>query len=219
MSRNFDGVIGTDNISLGDIDTAECLRDDTWTVLAFFRVEETEGDDRSIMSKGQDWDTNSQYWWYIKSATAPTGLRFSMNDYAIKTTSGDVIQPDTWYMAAVTNDGLNQADSVNQYVCSMAGTVLDTSSSAHAGDNATLTEATRIGTSGSLIKDVIDGDIAYVSYFTVEFTQQQVLEYLHQPARVAARNRANCEYFLPLNGSSPEVDWSGQGKASAASPR
>jgi hypothetical protein len=207
MSRNFSG--SSQYITLGDLSSARFLQMSTWTFLCFFRYE-SSGDENCFISKYVDSPVTAKHAFFrTKKETAPVHIEIYILDSKVLTTTA-TYSTDTWYFFAITNDGTGGTNGVSVYVYSMDGQVVTNENADHAGDPSDLTAALIIAARGPN-RDHADGDLAYLAYFTEEFTQAEVKGYFRNPYQVTAQKRSNCVFFLPLNGSSPEVDLSGNG--------
>lgn len=200
MSRNFNDN-AADYINLGDISTARFIGTTEFSFLVFFRVENTAGDDRVILGK------ENRFVLRIDQGAASQELQVRVEGSVI-IEGGSNVALDTWYLGAVTNDGTSSATGMLEYLLTMDGTVLD---NAISGDNNLIshTEAIHLGVRAGV--DPMDGDIAYAAYFDFELSLAQIKAYLWNPIMFTAQYNANCEFFLPLKGASPEPDWSGNG--------
>lgn len=212
MSRNFTVTTGQ-YISLGDLAGARFQRLQAWTCLCFFRVENYSGDHRTPISKR---DAQSQFHLRINSsASEPTAIQVQCAGTGATATISSQVYLNTWYMAAVVNDGTGGAGGVRLYLYNMAGTQLGNATGTFpASDLSPLTDIVSVGARGdasSATDDLMDGDVAHVAYLKAALTQPQVEEYLRAPAAVVARLSASAEFYLPLLGASPEPDHSGAG--------
>lgn len=210
MSRNFTGVTG-DYLNLGDVTGARFIQAAAWSYLIFFRVEDLSTF-RMISSKRDDANTSTtrQLRFNVDNGTAPQDVQ--VRDVAFALNSGNVVELDTWYLTAITCRGDSSANDVNLYVVSMDGTtVLDVTTDTHVSDAADLTGSILIGKnfvdSGN---NAFDGDLAFAAYIDAELSQNDILGYLRNPFKTVARFQSSgVQFFLPIIGASPEVDWSG----------
>lgn len=203
MSRRFNDVAST-YISLGDLSSARFQDLSAWTYLCFWR-HETVTDERCFISKWTAVTAQKHAFFRTEKAT-PTHLEIYLNDTNFITTTA-TFSTNTWYFFAITNDGTG-TNGINVYVYNMAGTLVSSESGDHPGDPSDLTAPLIIAARGTS-EDRMDGDLAYQAYFTEEFTQAEVKAFLINPYQILSQKRNNCVFFLPLNGSSPEVDYSG----------
>ncbi len=207
MSRNFPGAANED-ISLGDITTARFKDLDAWSILAFFRIENSASDDRGIVTK---WAGGSETHFLLRTdaQTAPSNILMHINN-GLRITGGDNIALNTWYLVGVTNSGGGGATDLTLYLVDMDGTFLDDGITGdHAGDAPGLLVPIRIG--GRLNNDNMNGDIAYVCYVDAAVTKAEVLAYRYDPIKMAKIFEAvhGVQFFIPLLGlDSPEPDWS-----------
>lgn len=207
MGRNFDGT--TDKVSLGDISTARFLQASAWTVLVFFRVENTATDDRAIISKWSSGSTGRQFIVRTDAGTAPQEIEV-YTDGTIRITGGSNVELDTWYLVAVMNDGADGVGGgLTMVLLGMDETVLDNTTGDHATDAASVTAVIDYGIQGST-SDPMDGDVALGAYIDAELTLQDCKDYLHNPAKVVSRfiGSNSVQFFNPLTGESTEHDWS-----------
>lgn len=212
MAINFNRN-AADFVNLGDISTARGERATAWTVLAFFRIEDSTTDDHAIISKLAD-GSNVNYWIKVDAQTAPTNLEIFLGGTwaAEEITGGNNIALNTWYLAAISCNGTSTANDCTLNLLGMDGTFLDNAlTGTHSGDPTTMTGATHIGKRANDTGDPADGDIAYVAYVDAELSQAEILEYLHNPISAAMRFKTDygMQYFLELNGEAVEVDISG----------
>ncbi len=183
-------------------------KDDDWTVCGFFRIENSAADERTIISK---WDTagTRQFTFRLDRQDAPTGVEIYMGG-AVALAGNDSIALDTWYMSCATNTG--SATTLRFYTYDMAGAVIDDgTSTANSVDDSTQTASINIGAkSGDCSGDEMDGDLAFVGYWTEVWTTQDTLDYLYNPVMKAAQKATTTAFFLPLIDIAVGVDWSGQ---------
>lgn len=202
MARNFDST-NPDLITLGDLAGAKFDKDDTWSVLGFFRIENSAGDDRAIVSK---WGVTEvrQFLMATAGGTAPVPLALDMAA-ANRVTGGNNVELNTWYLGAAICNGIGSG-GLRMILLGMDGTVLD-NATGDAVDPTTQTAVIEIGVKGAT-GDPMEGDIAHVAYFNITFSLQDVKDYLRAPARTVARHAGNAVFYLPLIGVSPEPDFS-----------
>lgn len=210
MARNFSPT--TDEISLGDIAAARFEFDVAWTVLAFFRVEETATDDRCIVSK---W--GAQFLWRIDKGTAPQNIEV-YQDSALKITGASSIQLDTWYLGAVTNSGDTPTSTLTLYTFGMDGTPIDDGVTGTNTADRSLTPAIMLGRTAAS-SDPMDGDIGFACYVDAVLSKAEVLSYLYNPWQAQRNFQANygTQFFLPLGFASPEPDFSPNGNTGTVS--
>lgn len=209
MGRHFDGT-AQDRVSVGDHATAEFRFGSAWSTLAFFRVENTADDDNSIIAKhGETGDF--QFLCRVDAGAAPQGIETEQGGKTIFL-SGDVVELNTWYLVAVTNPG---DGVILTYMLEMDGTILINAGNTLTGTvNEALAEPILFGNrSVPNGADEMRGDMAWSSYFDVQFSLQDIQDYLHSPAKVVAVKNADCLYAFPLGLGSPEPDFSGRGES------
>lgn len=213
MSRNFNNN-SADFIDLGDITGVDFARLTPWSFLAFFRVENTTGDNRTIFAK---WGSSTQRIFKVETDTeaAPASLEFHMNTTVLSRT-GNLVELDTWYLVAATNNGGGGAGDLIFYLYEMDLTELLNSSQTHPGDPGATTAICEIGVddgTGSPTNP-FDGDIAHVAYLDRALSSQEIKNFVGNPGRcVMAWRAAGDQVFFhhDLPGESPEPDRSGSG--------
>ncbi len=210
MSRDFDRAGAVDYIALGDIAAARFPQLSTWTLIGFIR--QTTSDATAESSFFSKWGGGGAetFRGRINNGTAPQEPEIYMAGVEV-ITGPDVIELNTWYMYALTNDGTGDAGQLKLYLATMDG-VFDPDYNPATGtcpvDEATLTTPIEIGReSGG--GDTWDGVIADIAYFTSEFSSAKILQYLRFPTRVAVAEGGGCVYHLPFGFGSPEPDMSG----------
>jgi len=214
MGRNFVGNSGTDKISLGDITTCRFLYTENWTMLCFFRTENTSQDDSALVCKAEGDSSTRQVLFRIDQGSAPQNLEAYAGNgsgWDGPHIGGNNVELNTWYLGALANDG---SGNYTIFLLEMDGTVLDNTQAATASANASdLTAEITFGRTGTGDNsDEMNGDIAFSAAFGREFTLQDVKDYLYNPAKVVARYSSDCHYFFPLGLASPEPDLSGNGE-------
>ena len=212
MSRNF-GAVSSENLDLGDITGARFSEAADWSVLGFFRIEETATDDRCIISKWQSAGSTRQFIFRTDKLAAPSRLEVYANG-GIKINGGaGTISLDTWYLGCVTQDAAT--DTITLYTYNIDGTVVDDGiTGTHDTDKGTLTAPIRIGGTAAN-GDPMDGDIAHVCYVDGTVTQEEVLQYLYNPVKTANyfRSKYGLQFYLPVFGASSEPDLGGANNA------
>ena len=208
MGRNFDGTDG--EVDLGDITNARFLQGDTWTAMVFFRSEGVGHDDQCLISKIASAGT-TQLLWRIDQNNPNAEVYFA--NLSINITGSADISTDTWYLAALTNDGTGGANGARCLILNMDGTSLSDDTGDHEGNNADLTSPVTIGRTAAN-SDEMDGDMAWAIYVDAELTTEEITAYLYDPVGEGLRLKAEygLQFWLPLFGSgSTEIDWSGNG--------
>ncbi len=211
MSVNFDGSLSS-SFSHADITDARCSRAVSWSVLCFFRVENTAGDDRSLFTKWGSGVNKRQARFKVDAGTAPQNIQIDFQNTAVTINGGNNVELNTWYLFCVTADG---ADTVTLNLVGMDGTFLDSNvTGTTTVDSTDMSEDLRIGTRNSGA-DPMFGDIAYAAYLKREILQPEILEYLRNPAKVVHKvgGSTGPVFFLPMVDptASTTPDWSGQG--------
>ena len=206
MSVNFDGTAGAD-FDLGDITAARFDETLLWTFLAFIRVVNTASDQRAIINK---WGATAirQVLIRVGSGTAPQDIGVHHNN--VNPVNGSAgIELDTWYLVAVSSNG---SGTVTLNVLNMDGTFVDNALTGTLTGNKTMTAPIRVG-AREASNDPFNGDMAYVAYLQRELAQSEVVEYLHNPAKVVHRvgGATGPVFFLPMKNLATTPDWSGQG--------
>lgn len=204
MGRLFTDTAG-DFISMG----SDLLfdSDDVWTVAAFVRFSVLgDGDQKAIISK-YNGSGNRQF---LLEASNPGGdlTVYFKNTLAI---TGQTLSTDTWYLIGVTNNG---AKVCKLFTLLPDGSVLDNGVSGTSDDDIVQTADVRIG-GRELGGNEMEGDIAHVIYLTKQWVLADFKNYLANPMVQAARSLPDTYFYLPFIGSSPEVDWSGNGRSGA----
>lgn len=215
MSRNFNNN-SADYIDLGDITGVDFARLSAWSFLAFFRVENTTGDNRTIFAK---WGSSTDRIFKVETDTeaAPASLEFHMNT-TVQSRTGNLIELDTWYVVAATNNGGGGAGDLIFYIYEMDLTELLNSSQTHPGDPGTTAAICEIGVDdgGGSPTNPFDGDIAHVAYLDRAISSQEIKNFVGDPGRsVMAWRAAGDQVFFhhDLPGESPEPDRSGSGNS------
>ncbi len=219
MSLNFDD--GTEEpVTIADIAAARFLQGESWTFLAFFRVEDTSGDDRMIFSK---WQGVNQNQFRLRTDMDATPSRIEIGTRDITTSligTSEKVAEDTWYCIAVVNIAGGGAGDFTFHLIDMSGAVIDSVSDQHDGDvqNVDL-PALWIGARPA--SDEFDGDIDYVCYIQQALTQAQVIAYTMNPYKLAMSlqdTSSNVVFFVKLgHGGNNAIDLSGNDHGWAAS--
>ena len=210
MGRLFDDN-AADYVDLGDVTAARFLETEQWTLLAFFRIENHSGDERTIISKWDGSTGNQIRFRTDRQGPSPTNMEIYF-DNAIKITGGNNVVVDTWYLLCVTCDAVGDNNSGKLYLVDMDGTFLDDGLGGSFAANEGLTAAIHIG-ARQANSDPMDGDIADVAYITnTTFTKDQISAYLRQPYRTAISFGTDLIFYHRLGqDSTTEPDWSGNG--------
>ena len=210
MARNL--AVGN-HIDLGNIVAAQFKRLDTWSVLAFFRVENTAGDDNNIISKWGGGANNSQFLLRVDKGAASQNIEV-YTDGTLRINGGNNVALNTWYAAVVTNDGTGGASGLKLYLLDMSGTYLDDAvTGQHGSDDTDLTASIRIGERQGP-NDKLEGDAAYYCYVDRELVKNDITAYLRDPIRTAKawEAQSGLQFLMPLWGlHSPEIDLSAKG--------
>ncbi len=206
MSVNFDGTGGS-GFNFGDVAAARFSNALAWTFIAFIRIANTDGDQRCLVSK---WGGTSdrQILIRIGSGTAPQDVEVHHNNIN-PVNGGSVIELNTWYLVAVTSDSSNVV-TIN--TLEMDGTIIDDAVTGTLTGNKNLTEPLLLG-SREGTNDPFNGDMAYVAYLQRELTQNEILEYLRNPAKVVNRDGGASTgpvFFCPMINGTTTPDWGGQ---------
>jgi len=207
MSRNFNDDATDHVIIAAGLAQADMAATQAYSVLTFIRLENVDADRRTIWNMGGA--SGQGHGLRTDTATAPVALQSIQGGSAGAATSA-VIELNTWYLAVETNDGADGATSLTVYVVSMAGVVLGSDTGDHTNAFGG-TPAMYLARKQHNTADPFDGDLAHFAYFDFEMTQSQILEYAANPANFTARHKNSDTVYVPLNGSSPEVDLSGNG--------
>lgn len=213
MSRRFNDNTA-DYISLGAISGADFKQAATWSVMAFFRVEETASDDRTIISK---WVPTAGRVFRVTTDTevAPASFETWITDFVINRT-GNIIALNTWYAFMVSCDGSQAVGDIAIRVLDMSLTAQENTTDTHPGDETDFTGAIEIGVTdatGSPV-DPWDGDVAHVCYVRKAISLAEFRSYITDPWRQVLAWRGagtTVDFYLPLIGGSPEPDFSGSG--------
>ncbi len=213
MARNFPASTAS-YINLGDIAGVDFARLTAWSWLSFFRVENTDGDDRCIFSKFGS-STDRVFKLQTDVEAAPASLEFFFNT-TVESRTGNIIGLDTWYLVAITNNGGGGAGDMIYYVFEMDLTEVLNSSRTHPGDPGGTSTPMTIGVDNGegSASDPFDGDIAHVAYMDRALTIQEVKSYARDPGRSVMQWRAAGDqvfFYHDLPGESPEPDRSGSG--------
>lgn len=203
MARLFDNNI-SNRLERADVTSARFQQLSTWTVLAFFRIENTADDDRVIVAKWTATDNQKQFLVRTDLGAAPEPIEVFVNSNRQIAAIGS-IELNTYYLVSVSNDGTGNASGLVGTVYEMDGTQNGTASGTHDGDRSDLTGNIEIGARDS---DPMDGDIAYVAYFNTVLTATEERAYLRNPYQLAfSKGSSGCEFFVPCYGNvGPEPD-------------
>jgi len=202
MSRNFNNV-DQDRVDLGDVTASRFLVANNWATFAFFRIENSATDDRTILAKWGTGLSTRQFRVRTDAQTAPTNLEVYSNDN-IRITGGDNVALNTWYFLGISHAA---SGNVTLYLFDMAGTVLDDGLTGSWFDDTDPTGEITIG-GRATSADPMDGDVAWAGYLQQEITKTEFLEIMRAPRSAL---RYSPEWLLPLGLGSPEPDWSGKG--------
>lgn len=207
MAQLFNDNDG-DFLSRADITTARFISAQTWTLCAFFRIEDSAGDQRGIVSKWAAGGSTQQFFLRTAQGTAPQAIECTTDDDAASPALiFGTVDLNTWYLVVIRNDGTGGAGGFKGDLFNMDGTVDGGTTTTHEGDSSDLTTQIAIG-HREATGDAFDGDIAYVAYFNTELTDAEVLAYLRNPyAVVFSKGSTGVEFFLPMYGdASPEPE-------------
>lgn len=203
MARNFPAD-DTIYVDLGDITTARFEQLKTWSFLLFCRLANINAWKRMCGKWAADpadqfgitWNNLNRLQVYYNGTLAlQTANLYSAN---------------VWYMLVVTNDGTGNTNGSSLDVFTLDGTSVVSSLLTHGADAADLTNPILIGRNGLTDGFQMNGDMAYVCYTDFVVSARDMQDYILNPVMTAARFKpSGVQFFLPLNGSSPEVDWSG----------
>lgn len=204
MSRRFNST-SADIISLADNADIKFLSTSQWTVLSFFRVEETASDNRTIISK-YGGVNNQQFLLRVDRGTAPQEIEVWHNG-AVRISGVDLVELNTWYLVSASCNG---SATLRYNLYGIDGTQLGTATAATTGNQSQNTAPVQIGIWDSA-NDPMFGRIAYTCYIDgVQLTTQEISRYLRRPYIVATSKGTSTKFFLPLLGRSPEPDFSGR---------
>ena len=213
MSVNFDGTADS-FFDLGDVPNADFSELLFWTVLAFFRISDTTGDESTIVAKWASGSSNRQFRARVTAGDAPQSIEVAHSNVSI-VTSATVIEEDTWYLFSLSQAGQG-SNNLIMNVVEMDGTlVVDNLAATLVSDRGADVAVTIGGRPGN---DPYIGDIAYVSYLKRVLSQNEILEYLRNPAKVVNRVGAGTTgpaFFLPMFNLATTPDWSGQANTGA----
>jgi hypothetical protein len=202
MARNW--TADSTVVDLGNIASAQFKQNDDWSVLAFLYL--TGDFTRPVLTKYGAGDTDQ---FLMRWSGTPQKLQVIVNGTFVPLGSG--ITQNKWYLGAVIQKG--STNNVRAYTVDTSGAFLDDNLNANRGvDSSDLTEPIRIGKQDTAT--AWRGRLAFVSYFSREFSRDDVLGYLNNPWKVLSSYASTCEFFHPLgrvDGGGQEVDFSGNG--------
>jgi hypothetical protein len=205
MSRNFQRD-NTDYITITE--SSEFSSGSAWSFLWWMYLTDTDADENMIISKHTDGSVH--VWIFVDGGVSPQNFVIRVDGVnAISTTSS--YAEGTWYANLLANDG---SGNLSLWTLEADGTQLLTDTGTYTWTSSAQDLAIGLrGVAGSA--DPADGLFAHYQYYTTEFVKADLELYLRNPAWLAGRESANLLWWLPLDGSSPEVDWSGNGNSGA----
>lgn len=212
MGRNFDGV--GDKVDLGDLASpANFPRASAWSIIAFFRIENSAGDDRAIVSKQGSGSTTRQFSLRTDAQAAPSNLEvYHGNGFlAVAIEGGDNVALNTWYLVCVTCSGAQAAGDLALYLVGMDDTYLDDGVTGDTDADATADNGSVTFGETDAGSDDMDGDMAYVTYVNRALGKNDISAYLRDPIGTAKawEVQSGIEYCFPIWGAhSPEIDLS-----------
>jgi len=207
MAREWQGV-ASNYVSMSDLGTGlRCERSTAYTGLAF--IAPRPGiDERAFWSKD-----DRQILMEVEKSAEGGSFRIYSGGSIILTSVLSPMVTDRWYLAGVTCDGTETANDGHMFLIDLTdGSVKDDTDFTMNADNGDLTGNNNFGSLRSDANNEYDGGIFCVSYFTRQFTLQDVKNYSISPFRTMLQYQSDCVFFLPMPvNASPEPDWSGQG--------
>ena len=205
MARNFNNS-DSDRVNLGNVFSFD--KDVPWTVVCFARYENLTVDERAVISKLEPGDSTNWQFEILTKNTAPHKLVVYGSNFDIIITGGTTIAVDTWYLVGLVSTGGGTTDDYELFALGMDGTVLENSVKGTPDPDSSNNAADVVIGGRMTSGDNHDGDVAHAACFDEQWVLQDFKDYLHSPARTAARHAANTIFYLPLIGVSPEPDFS-----------
>ena len=213
MARTFaDG--SANRVTLTNPSSSMFTTGSDWTALGFVRITDTDGDDRTLFGKhvgaGDRFSIRSD----IGAAPRPLHVRVNGSRIAY---SGNSIAEGTWYLVGCRQTGAS--NNMEAFVISLDLATVDiganNGTNTWTGNSADLA----IGNerASATASDEMDGRVAFCAYFTRKLTDNELRQYARSPLSIWTKYKADALFLLPLIGTSPEPDWSGNGHSGTIS--
>jgi len=201
---SFGYIGGTETVDIGNILEAQFREDEDWTVLIFFQVHNTAGDDRSLIAKFGAGSTQRPFLLRCDKQAAPSNLEVYSANTAVAINGGNVIELHTWYLAAVTNKA--SGTNLTLYTLNMGGNFVDDTLTGTSNSEPDYGEPIEIGSRAGGTNDPYIGWIQYTCYIKQTLTKAKVLEYLTDPIGVAWSFGWDCVFILDFgHGDTPTI--------------
>lgn len=189
MSLNFDG--STEWIRTPE-DQTEFDEGRQWTCGAFFRIENSATDDRSIISR---W-SGSHFNLRTNAEAAPTTIEVIKGATTI--TGAESIELNTWYCIVVAQSAGASNNTMTLFTMNMDGTFVDDGlTGTDGGDNAAT--SSDIGSRNDGDADLMDGDIQFPFYIDgVTFARNDAINFLNRPIQTVLQHGSNVHWLYYL---------------------